>query len=62
MMWLFDPVAVIRLQNPGPTPPPGNPPMPADPDQPLPISEPPSEVPIPRPDDPKPIKEPPVLH
>jgi hypothetical protein len=52
----------IQLQIPGPTPPPGNPPLQPDPDQPLPISEPPSEVPIPRPDEPKPIKEPPVVH
>jgi len=52
----------MQLQIPGPTVPPGNPPVPPDPDQPLPISEPPSPVPIPRPEDPKPVKEPPVVH
>jgi len=47
-----------RLQIPGTTPP-GNPPVPPDPDQPLPITEPPKPVPIPRPDEPEPFKDPP---
>jgi hypothetical protein len=54
-------MTIFELQNPAPTPPPGNPPAQPDPDQPLPISEPPSPVPVPKPDQPTPIKDPPVL-
>jgi hypothetical protein len=48
-----------RLQIPDTTLPPGNRPVPPDPDQPLPITEPPRPLPVPRPDDPRPVKEPP---
>jgi len=51
----------FRLQIPDTTLPPGNRPVPPDPDKPLPITEPPGPVPIPRPDDPKPVKEPPPV-